>query len=211
MLLTVQNISAFWLSTDIGLLAPGDSKSTTMTPERAYRAADNLKSMVDLGRVVVTVADEAGRLDSLEPALQSTGMQALDVTILPAAMLTLNATPVTLIPAPGAGLMLIFEGAHLSMTYGSAAYAGIAAGEDLAIKYTGTGGLQVGSCETTGFLDQTSNQLRFVRPYAAASLVSDITPVANAPLVLHMLTGEIITGNSPLKLRVFFRLLPSLL
>ena len=35
--------------------------------------------------------------------------------------------------------------------------------------------------------------------------VSDLTPVANAALVLHMLTGEITTGNSPLYARVFYR------
>jgi hypothetical protein len=47
-----------------------------------------------------------------------------------------------------------------------------------------------------------------VRATGAASGVSDITPVANAALVLHMLTGEITTGDSPLHVRVFYRVVP---
>jgi hypothetical protein len=75
----------------------------------------------------------------------------------------------------------------------------------LAIKYTGTGGLQVGLCETTGFLDQTTEQLRHVSAYTAASGVSSITPVAGAPLVLHTLNADVTVGNATLRVRTFYR------
>lgn len=135
----------------------------------------------------------------------------VDVTVSSAEILALNATPKTLVAAPGAGRALIFEGALAFLDYGAAAYAGIAAGEDLSIKYTNGSGTAVGEAEATGFLDATADAIRYIRPTGAASGVSDITPVANAALVLHMLTGEITTGDSPLKLRVFYRDIPTTL
>lgn len=131
-----------------------------------------------------------------------------DVLITSAQLLALNATPQTLVPAPGSTAQaLIFEGMLVHKPAGTA-YAGIAAGEDLSVKYTDGSGAAVGGCETTDFLDQATAQTRYVRPTAAASGVSDITPVADAPLVLHLLTGEITTGNSPLHVRVFYRVVP---
>jgi hypothetical protein len=128
-----------------------------------------------------------------------------------AEMLALNATPKTLVAAPGANQANVFEYAVAFLDYGTAAYAGVAAGEDLAVKYTDSSGLQVGACETDPFLTSTADAVRLIRAYRAASGASDITPVANAPLVLHMLTGEIITGDSPLKLRVYYRVVPTVL
>ena len=127
--------------------------------------------------------------------------KSVDVTITAAQMLALNATPQSLVPAPGAGYALVFDGAVVFLDYNSAAYAGIAAGEDLSIKYTDGSGLEVGALEATGLLDATADALRYVPPKAVAGF----TPVANAALVLHMLTGEVTTGDSPLKLRVYYR------
>jgi hypothetical protein len=139
----------------------------------------------------------------------SAEMMYRDVIVSVAEALALNATPKTLVPAPGAGKALVFEGARIGVKYVSAAYGGIAAGEDLSIKYTNAAGLEVGQCETTGFLDQASDQMRFVRPQTAASGNSAMTPVANSPLVLHLLVGEITTGDSPLKVRVYYRIVPT--
>lgn len=129
----------------------------------------------------------------------------VDKTVTVAQMLALNATPVTIVGAPGANKALIFESAVLYKPAGTA-YAGVAAGEDLVLKYTGAAGLQVGSCEATGFLDAATAQTRFVHGYRAASLVSEITPVANSPLVIHMLVGEVTTGDSVLRVRTFYRI-----
>lgn len=144
------------------------------------------------------VADVTGRL-----------CNSVDVTLTAAQMLALNATPQTLVAAPGAGYALVFEGALLFLDYNSAAYAGIDSGDDLSVKYTNSSGAALGGCEATGFLDATADAIRYVRATGAASGVSQITPVANSPLVLHMLTGEITTGNSPLKVRTFYRTIPT--
>jgi hypothetical protein len=138
-------------------------------------------------------------------ASPETGLLYRDVTITTAQLLALNATPQAVVPAPGAGKYLEFCGAEIYMPYNSAAYNGIASGEDLSIKYTDGSGVEVGQCETTGFLDQTSSQRRFVRPTTAASGNTAIVPAANAALVICLLVGEIATGDSPLKVRTFYR------
>lgn len=134
------------------------------------------------------------------------------VTISSAQLLALNATPQTIVAAPGANRGLVFQGALLHKPAGTA-YGGIAAGEDLSVKYTGAAGAELGVCETTGFLDQATAQTRWIRPHATtgAGIASDITPPANAPLVLHLLVGEIITGNSPLLVQTHFKVVPTVL
>ena len=157
------------------------------------------------------VIDESGVARFTIPAgITLLPIRQVDVTITSAQLLALFATPRTLVAAPGAGLALILDSAVLHKPAGTA-YAGIAAGEDLSIKYTDAAGTALGGCEATGFLDQTTAQTRFLWGYNAASGVSDITPVANAPLVLHMLTGEITTGDSNLLVRVYYRVVPTVL
>ena len=124
-----------------------------------------------------------------------------EVTVTAAEVLALNAAPKTLVAAPGAGRVLEFMGAILILDYNAAAYAAVAAGEDLAIRYTdGSGAICSTTLETTGLLDGTADALRTIKP-----IVTDLTPVANSPLVLHLLSGEITTGDSPLRLKVSYR------
>ncbi|MDG4549870.1 MAG: hypothetical protein P9F19_01465 [Candidatus Contendobacter sp.] len=143
--------------------------------------------------------DERG--DERYAPLYDGPLQTAMVTVSSAELLALNATPKTLIAAPGGGKALILVAAELWLDYNGAAYAGIAAGEDLTIKYSNAAGATLATIETTGFLDATADALRYVEPTTTAA----ITPVANAPLVLHLLTGEITTGDSPLKLRLLYR------
>lgn len=143
--------------------------------------------------------DERG--DVRYAPLYEAPLKTVRVTVSSAEMLALNATPKTLIAAPGGGKALILVAAELWLDYGSAAYAGIAAGEDLTIKVSNAAGATLATIETTGFLDATANAFRYVEPTTTAAR----TPVANAPLVLHLLTGEITTGDSPLKLRLLYR------
>ena len=121
-----------------------------------------------------------------------------------AELLALNAAPQAIVPAPGDGRTNIFEGALIRKPAGTA-YADIAAGEDLSLKYADENGAEVAQCETTGFLDQADDQIRWVQPHHAASGASQITPVANAALALHLLTGEITTGDSDLEIEVHYR------
>lgn len=139
----------------------------------------------------------------LQPSViaNDTGIVTVDVTVATGELLALNATPKQLVAAPGALKAIILVDAQAMLDYNSAAYAGIAAGEDLQISYTNGAGVKVADIETTGFLDATADAYRHVYPLADAAKA----PAANAALVLSLLSGEITTGNSPLKLRVRYR------
>jgi hypothetical protein len=127
----------------------------------------------------------------------------VDVQITSAQLLALNATPQTLIAAPGSSEAHIPLGIMMFLDYNSAAYAGIATAEDLVVRYTNGSGNICLTVEATGFLDQTADQLRWGFPTAT------ITPTAAAALVIHMATGEVTTGNSPLNTRLYYRTVPT--
>lgn len=131
-----------------------------------------------------------------------------DVTIANAQVLTLFATPQTIIPAPGAVLAAVPRRVLVYKPAGTA-FAGIAAGEDLVLKYTNAAGAQCsGVIETTGFLDQATDQSRLVHlPGNTGATASDFAPSANAAVVLHLLVGEVTTGTSALKVRVWYDLI----
>jgi hypothetical protein len=127
-----------------------------------------------------------------------------DVTVSTEELLALGTTPKTLVAAPGAGNLLVLEMVQLWLDFATTAYDGIASGEDLSIKYTNASGVEVAQIEATGFLDGTADETRYIKAASAAA----VQPVANAALVLSMLVGNIATGDSPLKVRVFYRVLP---
>lgn len=132
------------------------------------------------------------------------------VKITSAQLLALNATPQIILPAP------VSRPGETTKAYvprkvalykpAGTAYSGIATGEDLVVKYTNASGAQCsGVIETTGFLDQATAQTRVVgMPGATGTTASDYAPVANAALVLHLLSGEITTGTSDLYVRTWF-------
>lgn len=84
------------------------------------------------------------------------------------------------------------------MAISPAAYNGIAAGEDIAFRYTNGSGTILAQIEATGFLDQTSDQHRVAFPSNATTAFIELTPTVNAALVAHMTTGNVATGDSPI-------------
>jgi len=154
---------------------------------------------------VVTGAEDYQKVAAGQWILVSSsqnGIVVVDTTITTAQLLALNATPIEIAPAPGAGKIIIPVDLQFFMDYATTAYNGIAVGEDIAIKYTDGSGAIVATCEATGFLDQASDQRRIVQ----AAYATAVAPVANAALVAHMLTDEIATGDSPLKVRVRYKI-----
>lgn len=126
-------------------------------------------------------------------------------TITSTQLLALNATAQSVVPALGAGMAAIPYRVAIYKPAG-VAYAGIASGEDLVLKYTNASGAQCSSViETTGFLDQTTAQTRVAGfTGSVTTTAGDVTPVANAAIVLSLLVGEITTGDQPLYVRVWF-------
>lgn len=145
---------------------------------------------------------------AITAAAAQSPVQFVDVVVSSAELLALFATPKTIVAAPAAGLMNVFEGIVISKPAGTA-YAGIAAGEDLQVSL-GTVATALAQIETTGFLDQATVQTRYASAYKAASGLNGLTP-ANSAILLSLLVGEIITGNSPLNCRVYYRVIPTVL
>lgn len=137
----------------------------------------------------------------------ATDLQTATVTIPYASVRTLNATPYELVPTPGAGYANVVESAVLFLDYGSAGYDAVGASDDLTIRYTNGSGALIATVETVGFLDATADAVRYVQPTTTAAL----TPVANAAIVAHISTGEIYSaaGDSPLKVKVYYRVIPT--
>jgi hypothetical protein len=134
------------------------------------------------------------------------------IIVTSAELLAMFTTPKIIVPAPKAGYANIFLGAMIHKPAGTAYNLTTATG--LAVKYTNAAGLAVGESSGAGnfagFLDQTTVQSRWIRPFTAASGNSAITPVAAAALVLHVLTAEITTGTGGLKVRAFYTVVPTI-
>lgn len=126
------------------------------------------------------------------------------VTLTAAQVKALNATPITLVAAPGAGYFIEPVSLLARLIYGTVAYDGIAAGEDLSFKWANASGAQMlTAIEATGFLDATADAYRLTYPI---NLAANVVPVANAAIVVHMLTGEIATGDSLLRIETTYRI-----
>ncbi|WP_028136166.1 hypothetical protein [Bradyrhizobium japonicum] len=190
------------------LITPDSHTKLPTTRDENAEAGWSFKRIVDSINEMFT---ELYGYETARVAVEAVESQIkfVDVTISSAELLALNATPKTIVAAPGAGLALVLVGAVAYKAAGTA-YDGIASGEDLAIKYTDSSGTTLATIETTGFLDQTTAQTRAVEAYRAASGVNSFTP-SNTPLVMHLLSGEIATGDSDLKLRVYYRTIPTTL
>lgn len=126
------------------------------------------------------------------------------ITVTSAQLLALFGTPQTLVAAPGAGIAIVPISVRLMLDYNTTAYDGIAAGEDLALRYTDASGAIAQTIEATGFLDASADAHRI------AINSGLFTPTANAALVLHMTSGNIATGNSPLKVQLRYKRVPLL-
>lgn len=135
--------------------------------------------------------------------LATSTIQTATHTVTSAELLALNATPQEIVAAPEGGNVLVVVDWAIS-TQGGVPYSGIAAGEDLALKYTDASGNKAAQdIEATGFLDQPTPEIRLAA--GVGGLSSNVTPADGAALVLHMLSGEITTGNFDLKVTVNYR------
>ncbi len=115
-------------------------------------------------------------------------------------------TPIALIDAPGSNYAIVFLDAVVFFDTNTA-YGGIAGGEDIVFSYTDGSGVAVAEIETTGFLDSATDVLLIVYPHTAAvGTESSLVPVANAELVISLLTGEVTTGTGILNLMIHYKI-----
>jgi hypothetical protein len=104
----------------------------------------------------------------------------------------LHGAPITLIPAPGAGKFIQVLSVHCMYKYDTAAFGGIDAADELEIRYTdATGAELVTAIECNGFITLTADAHRFI-----SAIATEIIPVANAPVVVHMADSGISGGGA---------------
>jgi hypothetical protein len=166
------------------------------------------------------VADASSQIDIVDVtgSLKIDGNPAIQcetVVIATGELLALAATPKVLVAAPGANLFIAVQSVTLALDYATTAYDGVAAGEDLSIQYVGGAVKVTQDVETTGFLDQANDELRFIngapQALAAAAAADPLVPTVNAGVDITLLTGEIATGDSPLDVRICYSVQPDLL
>ncbi len=134
------------------------------------------------------------------------GLIRATATIPFTAVRTMNATPVTILAAPGAGQYIEVVGAvHWFLDYGSAAYDAAASGDTLVLKYTDASGVAITDAVAGNAIGSASADYHtWVYP------VPEYIPVANAAVVAHITTGEWYSaaGDSPLKVEFYYRIRP---
>ena len=151
-----------------------------------------------------TAASKVVSLDANQEQDSLGKIRVTDTLIATGSVLALNATPITVVAAPGSGVYTEFLGAYVFLDYNSAAYVD-GAGEDLTFRYTDASGTQVSVQGDGTLFDGTADTLVWFPSIGASSSVAAVEMVDNAAIVLHLLSGEWTTGNSPLKIRAFHR------
>ena len=132
-----------------------------------------------------------------------------------AALRTLNATAVEVIPAPGVGLYLDPFSFAVRLLYTAPAFDGVGANDSLVLRFTNAAGAMISTpVVSTGFGDAASDQVRcgLVGIASGAGGPVAYTPVENSPIVAHILTGEwyVAAGGSSLIFEILYRVRPYL-
>lgn len=132
------------------------------------------------------------------------GVAVADKLITSTQVLALNTTAIEVVPAPGAGKYNEFLGAIVFLDYNANAYVDDA-GEDLVFTLTDKNGAEVSHTLDGSLFDGTADAIVTAYPLNAAASV--LEQAANAPICLFLKSGNWTGGDSPLKVRVFYRVI----
>ncbi len=132
---------------------------------------------------------------------QDSALSTVNVSLTSTQIKALNSTPVALIPAQGAGKIIIVDEILLEMTRTGTAYAN---GGALEFRYTNASGAKVSadiaaSVVTTGGAGVEYNRV--------GGVSTSLTPVANAAIVIDNATAPFITGTGTARVYLRFRVI----
>ena len=120
------------------------------------------------------------------------------VALSSAQILALNATPVTLVPAPGLLKVVIAESIALQMTTTATQYAN---GGALEFRYTNASGAKVSADIAAAVVTTTAG----VSYTSVAGVTTSLTNVVNSPITISNATAPFITGTGTGVINVKFR------
>jgi hypothetical protein len=170
---------------------------------------DDVLNIVDPADVTKAVRIDAGQVTAGQTRVinapdadvhQDSWVRRATGTIATGDVATMNATPVEVIAAPGAGKFIEIVSVYWFLDFNSAAYDAAAAGDTLGVKYTnGSGAQLVDTVAGNAIGSAAADYHVIVKP------VAEVQPVANAAVVAHIDAGEWGTGNSPLKYEILYR------
>lgn len=122
----------------------------------------------------------------------SAEIRCIETVLTSAQVKALRATPIAVVPAPGAGKSLEFVSAILQLNYGTNAFTGP---QNMQVKYKDGASAAVSQAITgTGFIDQTADMV--TSALAKTDGIATRAVAENQPLVLHNTGASEITGNA---------------
>ena len=123
-----------------------------------------------------------------------------EIKITSTELLALRASPKTLVAAPGPDKVLQFMGAVGFLDYNSTTYTG---NGDLTVNYTNNSGQAVSDSVAGSALFHQVDDC--YEEFAINSAETELT--VNAALVLVEASGEATVGDSPITIKIFYRIL----
>lgn len=160
-----------------------------LLPITAYPQGVNLATGSSQQKLISAVGDA-----NMARALQSDICSHRDTVLTSAEIDALNATPIELVPAPGAGKSLFVCSVVAWLNYNSTAWAG--SSETIPLKY-GTAGTTITTI-TEAFMERTSDGYQNLLPVDGVGAQDNTAIYATA-------NADFTTGNSPLSVRVYYR------
>ena len=126
-------------------------------------------------------------------------------TLTAAQVLALNATPVQLLPAPGANLAIVLRAVLLELLFNTTAYTN-GGGANIQFLANATVVSDVTQANFNGLITATANSILLVdSPFINTVLAK--ANLVNQPLNVN-LTAALTAGNSPLQISTFFSVVP---
>ena len=126
--------------------------------------------------------------------------QTATISLTSAELLALNTTPVTIVPAPGSGNIVVIESIITTLDYGSTTYAD--SGTNTGLYYTNSSGLAIDSTLYNCFTAAASE----IKSSFAPSLLHAQSGLLNAPVVLTG-SANMTTGNGAGKVTVTYKII----
>lgn len=130
-----------------------------------------------------------------------------EVTLTSAEILALEATPVTIVPAPGAGLMIVPHRMVIKFIGGSVAYTNGSSGVS---KFTVGDTVQnIGGSEAIWLVTVAPNKRVQILPWASTGTAGNPPTEDNAPLQIAFGTADLAAGNGIAEIVAYYHIEPT--